>query len=112
MSVSRCKIFGPESIKKNKNMYILDIIPVLLAIVAIFVSSLRLLDIRRKSDYIICTFSIVAALLLIFAQTSWWVSVVISHNLAGTSFANCIWLVFNTLVMLILILTNTPRRIK
>lgn len=112
MNVSRCKIFGPEYIKKNKNMYILEIIPILLAIVAIFVTSIKLLNIRRKTDYIICTFSIVASLLLIFAQTSWWVSMFIDNNLEGTSFSNKIWFMFNTIVMLILILNNTPRKIK
>ncbi len=93
-------------------MYILDTIPILLAIVAIFVSSIKLMNIRRKSDYMICSFSIVASLLLIFAQTSWWVSVVIDNDLAGTDFSNKLWFMFNTLVMLILILNNSPRKIK
>ena len=93
-------------------MDMLDIIPILLAIVAIFVSSIKLVNIRRKSDYIVCTLSIIGAILLIFAQTSWWVSVVIDNNLEGTWLSNKVWLMFNTIMMIILILNNTPRKIK
>lgn len=93
-------------------MYILDFIPIILAFIAIFVSGKRILSVRRKLDYFICTLSVIAAILLIFAQTSWWVSYVIDGNLLGTMFANKIWFMFNTITMLILILSNKTRKLK
>jgi hypothetical protein len=43
---------------------------------------------------------IIASMLLIVAQSSRYVSVIIENNLNGTIFANYIWTVFNILTML------------
>lgn len=56
--------------------------------------------------------STIAALLLIVAQTSWWVSYMIEGNLLGTNFANNIWAIFNSLSMICLIMYAAPWRLK
>jgi hypothetical protein len=88
---------------------LLEFVPIILAVVAIIFSSLKMRKVRRLSDMIYCIVSAVSAILLIIAQTSWWNSAVIEKNLIGTWLSNQIWLVFNTLAMIAIILQTYPR---
>lgn len=93
-------------------MSILEIIPIILAFAAIYVSANATMTARRSTDRIRAGLSVVAAVLLIVAQTSWYVTSVILGQMEDTSFANHIWSVFNILVMLIIILFPGHRVIE
>ena len=90
--------------------YIFQILPILLAVVAILACSYRASKDRRKTDRAAMFMSMLASAMLIIAQTSWWVTYAIQGDLLGTDFANTIWTIFNSLVMFIFILTAHPWR--
>lgn len=88
---------------------IVEFVPVVLAVIAAIMSAHRANVARRTSDVVYCVLAIISCILLIVAQTSWWVSYVVQGDLLGTWFSNQIWLVFNTLVMVMIIITTAPR---
>lgn len=90
--------------------YFFQLSPVILAIIAAISCSYRFAKDRRKHDRLAMLLSVVSSLLLIVAQTSWWVTYAIEGNLLGTVFANNIWTVFNSLIMICLILFAQPWR--
>lgn len=79
--------------------YIFELIPLLLAIIAIAVCAMRLRNDRRRTTRTKMILSIVSAVLLIVAQSSWVNSYLINGNLLGTVFADYVWTFFNSLVM-------------
>jgi len=92
--------------------YILQILPIGLAIIAVISCSIRFHKDRRKHDRLAMLLSVVSSILLIVAQTSWWVTYAIEGNLMGTVFANHVWTVFNSLIMVCLIMFAQPWRQK
>lgn len=90
----------------------IEFIPIILAIIAAISCSYRFKHCRRSSDKISMFFATLAALLLIIAQTSWWVSYIIEGDLLGTKFANNIWTIFDSLIMICLIVYSQPWRTK
>jgi hypothetical protein len=88
----------------------LDFIPIILAIFGIVFTTIRMNSLRYATDIIIACLSIVGCMLLIVAQTSWWDAAVIQGKLDDVWFANQIWLIFNSIMMVIIIITNYPRR--
>lgn len=90
------------------NARLLEFIPILLACVAIVTCSLKFGIARRTSDKTIAVGGAIAATLLIIAQTSFWA---LSSNPGYSTFIpDAIWTVFNSLVMLLLILGSVPRK--
>jgi threonine/homoserine efflux transporter RhtA len=89
---------------------LLEFIPIILAIVAIIFTGMKLSTLRRKSDIVVSILSILGSMLLIVAQTSWWEAAVIQGKLNDTWFANQIWLIFNIVMMLVIVVSNYPRR--
>lgn len=87
-------------------------LPIILALIAIVISAKSFHLSRRKADKVRCLLSIIIALLLIIAQSSWYITSVILGKVEDTTFANHLWTVFNTLVMLILIMFPGPRVYK
>jgi hypothetical protein len=65
---------------------------------------------RRLRDKIINAMSIGSAVLLIVAQTSWYTTSVILNRLEDTVYINTVWTVFNSLVMVLIILISLPRK--
>ena len=91
-------------IKTKDNMAnLIELLPIILGIIAIIINSLSVVNYRRKSDRIRSVLSILASILLIIAQTSWYVSNIIMGLPYDISWADNIWTVFNTLVMIIFI---------
>jgi len=90
--------------------YFFQIVPIVLAIVSVLACSYRASKDRRKSDRIAMLLSMIASILLIIAQTSWWVTYAIEGDLLGTVFANHVWTIFNSLVMIIFIIKAQPWR--
>jgi hypothetical protein len=56
---------------------------------------------KRRKALLLC--SIIASLLLVLAQTSWWATFLINNSLQGTEFANMIWTIFNSIVPIIFV---------
>lgn len=85
-----------------------ELMPVFLATVAIIFASVNFNNEHhvRKYSKLISLLSIIAAAILIVAQTSWYVTVVLLDSLQDSTFANYLWTIFNALVMCIIILHN------
>lgn len=83
---------------------ILEALPILLAIYSAIVCAKQYTIDRRKHHKRVLLLGVISSLLLITAQTSWYVTYVINGNLIGTWFANQIWAIFNSLTMLAFIL--------
>lgn len=90
-------------------MAYLEFLPIVLAIVSIFISTSAYLKARRKWDKVRLMLSIIAAIVMIVAQTSWYTTAIIMGKIEDTTFANHLWTLFNTLVMSILIMFPGPR---
>ena len=88
---------------------IIEFIPVGLAIVAIYFASGNLVHNRRTRDKVANVLGMVAAIILVVAQSSWYTSAVLEGNLEGTWFANQLWTIFNSLVMIMIIIATYPR---
>lgn len=84
--------------------HIIESIPILLAVYAAIVCARQYMVDRRKHHKRVLLIGVVSSLLLIIAQTSWYVTYVVQGNLAGTWFADQIWTAFNSLTMLAFIL--------
>jgi Na+/melibiose symporter-like transporter len=89
---------------------IIDLLPVLLAIVAIFFLSKRFNTDRRKSGRFVYFMATVCAIIMIVAQLSWWASSVLQEDFMGATFANILWTLFNSLTMITFILMSYPRK--
>ncbi len=98
--------------ERKTRMYasIIELIPVVLGIVAVYFAAGKLASVRRRADTAVTVLSIIAAILMIVAQSSWYTSAIIERNLEGTWFANQLWTLFNSLVMLIIIIYSYPRK--
>lgn len=89
--------------------HVFELIPVILAVLAAVTCSISFSRDRRKHDRLAKVLATLASVLLVFAQTSWWVSSVIQHNIQGLELANAIWTIFNTLVCFVFLLISWPR---
>lgn len=90
--------------------YFFQILPIALAFISVFACASRFAKDRRRHDRFAMILAIVCSLLLIIAQTSWWVSYAIQGNLLGTEFSNVVWTIFNSLIMICLIILAQPWR--
>lgn len=79
---------------------LLEIVPILLAMVAMFMCGYRALVTNNKVVRNYCLMAVIAAILMLTAQVSWSWSMFIKNSLLGTDFSNIIWTVFNALTML------------
>ena len=91
---------------------IFEFSPVLLAMIALVMCGRSFKIQRRRFDKFKLMLSVIAALLLIIAQTSWYFSSVINQQLEDTWLANYIWTLFNILAMVLIILNAYPRKVK
>jgi hypothetical protein len=80
--------------------YIIEGIPILLALYVLVVCSRKYLYDRRKHNRAILTMGVFSALLLIIAQTSWYVNSIIMHNDICTWLSQHTWYLFNLVTML------------
>lgn len=84
--------------------YIIEAIPVVLAVVASISCSYKYSLEKRSASKHALILGVVCSLLLIIAQTSWIVSSLVTNSLEGTWFANYVWTLFNSLTMVAFIL--------
>lgn len=90
---------------------LLEGVPIILAVLAIFACALRLKFDRRSDFQTVMVMCMFAATLMLTAQTSWW-QTRFSGSVDGELWANQIWTVFNSLTMVIFILVAIPRKRK
>ena len=90
-------------------MAYLDIVPLILAIIAVYVSAVKYQDAKLEKDKIILLIGILVSIILIIAQTSLFVSTDILTNNNDSSFASKLWLLFDTVVMLLVIFYPTGK---
>jgi hypothetical protein len=87
----------------------LELLPVILAAIAIFASARAFKNTTVGIDKVKLCLSMLTASLLIIAQTSWFTASVINGLFEDTSFADNIWTIFNTLAMIVLILNTSQK---
>ena len=90
--------------------HMFQLLPVFLALIAAVVCSRHFATHRRRRDRTAMALAVSASVLLVVAQTSWWTTYLIQGDLLGTWFANMIWTIFNTVVMVVFILIALPRK--
>lgn len=86
--------------------YIIEAVPVVLAVIAAFSCSHKFMLDRRRQYKQALLLGVVCSILLIIAQTSWIVSFLVNDSLTGTWFANSVWTFFNSLTMIAFILLS------
>lgn len=79
--------------------YFFELTPIALAAVAFILCGLRYNSECKKHIKIPMLFGICASILLLFAQTSWWSSLILEGSTVGNAFTDYIWTVFNATVM-------------
>lgn len=90
--------------------FLFDALPVALAILVSITSARVFYEIKDKTKKLIALSFFFSSLILIFAQTSWWVTYVFEGKLEGTQFSNYLWATFNSLVMSIFLCLNREFR--
>jgi uncharacterized membrane protein len=90
-------------------MQYLDAIPIILAIIAVYVSAVKYQDAKLEKDKIRLLIGILIAIVLIIAETSLFVSTDILTNVSDSSFASKLWLFFDSVVMLLVIFYPTGK---
>lgn len=84
-------------------MIYIDIVPLILAIIAVYVSATKYQEAKLEKDRIRLLFCILISIILIIAQTSLFVSTDILPNTRDSSFASQLWIIFDSVVMLLVI---------
>ena len=84
--------------------YIIESIPVCLAIYSAVLCAHRYATDRRRTYRQVLLLGVICSFLLIIAQTSWIISSLVDSSLSGTWFANHVWSFFNSLTMLAFII--------
>ena len=79
---------------------IFESMPIILACYSSIICAKQYVLDRRKHNRRVLLLGVICSILLIIAQTSWYVTYVVNGNLVGTGFANQIWAVFNSLTMI------------
>lgn len=90
-------------------MQYLDAIPIILAIIAVYVSAVKYQDAKLEKDKIRLLIGILIAIILIIAETSLFVSTDILTNVNDSSFASKLWLFFDSVAMLLVIFYPTGK---
>ena len=92
--------------------HVFEAFPVLLAIFAAVFCSRKYAHEQCHRDRFGLIGAVIASILLTIAQTSWWVASLEEKRLEDTIFANYVWTVFNTIVMLVFINMGVSRKLK
>lgn len=84
--------------------YILEAVPILLAVYAAIICAKQYAVDRRRQNKQVLLLGVISSLLLLVAQTSWYFTSVVHNNAVGTWLADQVWTLFNSLTMLAFIL--------
>jgi hypothetical protein len=86
-----------------------EALPIVLAVLAIFVCMTQALNTRRSHDRLVYLLMVLCAALMVAAQSSWTYTM-LKGDLLGTDASNILWSVFNSLTMATFVLA--ARRVK
>lgn len=92
---------------------ILELGPIIIATAATLISSLNYIRANRAGRQytrMIAIISMVSCIMMIVAQSSWYVLVVVMNSLEDSVYSNYLWTAFNCLIMILIILVNKPNR--
>lgn len=99
--------------RENMLRALLELGPIVIAVVATLISSLNYIRANRAGkNYtrMIAMLSMVSCIMMIVAQSSWYVLVVVMNSLEDSVYSNYLWTVFNCLIMVLIILINKLNR--
>lgn len=99
--------------RENMLRALLELGPIVIAVVATLTSSLNYIRANRAGkNYtrMIAMLSMVSCIMMIVAQSSWYVLVVVMNSLEDSVYSNYLWTVFNCLIMVLIILINKLNR--
>ena len=85
---------------------IFESIPLFLAVFVILLSVKNYSIPRRKTDRVNIILMSFTSLMLLVAQSSWWATSVIGESHKGQWWANIIWTLFNSFVMICFLLST------
>lgn len=83
---------------------IIEAVPIVLAFYAAIACAYRYTVDRRKNYKKVLLLGVVSSILLIIAQSSWYVASVLQSKLVGTEYSEHLWIIFNILTMIAFIL--------
>jgi hypothetical protein len=92
---------------------LLELGPIIIAVFATLTSSLNYIRANRAGKTytrMIAMLSMVSCIMMIVAQSSWYVLVVVMNSLEDSVYSNYLWTVFNCLIMILIILINKVNR--
>ena len=78
-------------------------LPILLACISVIVCSMEFTRTNNFKTKFLLFLSIIASMLLILAQTSWWSTFSINHSAQVTNFEQSAWLMFNTITPIVFV---------
>lgn len=82
-----------------------EAIPVAIAFFTVILGTFKALTLTEPETQKSSWLFVLSAVLLIFAQSSWSWTLFVKNDILGTDFANVIWTVFNTVVMISMVYT-------
>jgi hypothetical protein len=88
---------------------ILELGPIVIAVFATITSSLNYVRANKEGNSytrMIAILSMVSCIMLIVAQSSWYVLVIVMGSLEDSVYSNYLWTIFNCLIMVVVILFN------
>lgn len=88
---------------------LLELGPIVIAVFATLTSSqnyIRANKAGKRYTRMIAILSMVSCIMMIVAQSSWYVLVVVMNSLEDSVYSNYLWTVFNCLIMILIILIN------
>jgi hypothetical protein len=89
---------------------VFEFAPVVIAFAAAILCALKYGNTRRKQEKVVCALGVICAVLLMFAQTSWWATYRLEGLGYGTDLANHVWTIFNILTMTAFVILGWPRK--
>lgn len=92
---------------------LLELGPIVIAVFATLTSSLNYIRANRagkRYTRMIAMLSMAACIMMIIAQSSWYVLVVVMNSLEDSVYSNYLWTAFNCLIMILIILINKRNR--
>lgn len=92
---------------------ILELGPIVIAVVATLISSFNYIRANKNGKRytrMIAIISMISCIMMIVAQSSWYVLVVVMNSLEDSVYSNYLWTVFNCLIMILVILINKPNK--
>jgi|LakMenEpi03Aug12_release.lakeMendotaPanAssembly.Ray.scaffolds.fasta_scaffold508818_3 hypothetical protein len=88
---------------------ILELGPIVIAVFATLTASfnyIRANKAGKRYTRMIAMLSMISCIMMIVAQSSWYVLVVVMNSLEDSVYSNYLWTVFNCLIMILIILIN------